>query len=588
MKNTPHTTEVLIPNTPWQFFLFISKVHKKWALFAVLAVTIGSAASVGTSYFFKLIVDAVEAGNLEQAMLVGLLYPVTIFFIQVTYRVSGYMGMRWTVGASKTAIDILMSYLLKHSYVYYIDRFAGGVANKVRNIVGAFEQIIPDLLWSHLNAAVSFIITFILILQVEASSALIFLGLVVALIIVNQYFSGGKALVAKEAAEASTLLQGRSIDLLSNMATVRQYVQESVELEQVSQYSGNRFKKSIKNWLYTEKLLLLNSVILFIFASGMFFMLVTRWGQGGISTGEFVLVIALISNITGTLLFIGRAVNALARTVGELREGLDDILVPYDIVDRVGAEPLIVAAGKVEWQKATFNFGDLSVFTEFSVVIPAQQRVGIVGTSGAGKSTFVSLLLRQHELQNGQILIDDQNIADVTQDSLRSAIALVPQEPSLFHRTIRENIAYAKPEAVLEDVIEAAKQAQAHDFIQRLPLGYETMVGERGVKLSGGQKQRIAIARAMLKDASILVLDEATSALDSESEKEIQKALHILMNGKTVIAIAHRLSTLREMDRILVFENGKIIEDGNHEDLLRNEGRYASLWAHQAGGFIVE
>ena len=588
MKNTPHTTEVLIPNTPWQFFLFISKVHKKWALFAVLAVTIGSAASVGTSYFFKLIVDAVEAGNLEQAMLVGLLYPVTIFFIQVTYRVSGYMGMRWTVGASKTAIDILMSYLLKHSYVYYIDRFAGGVANKVRNIVGAFEQIIPDLLWSHLNAAVSFIITFILILQVEASSALIFLGLVVALIIVNQYFSGGKALVAKEAAEASTLLQGRSIDLLSNMATVRQYVQESVELEQVSQYSGNRFKKSIKNWLYTEKLLLLNSVILFIFASGMFFMLVTRWGQGGISTGEFVLVIALISNITGTLLFIGRAVNALARTVGELREGLDDILVPYDIVDRVGAEPLIVAAGKVEWQKATFNFGDLPVFTEFSVVIPAQQRVGIVGTSGAGKSTFVSLLLRQHELQNGQILIDDQNIADVTQDSLRSAIALVPQEPSLFHRTIRENIAYAKPEAVLEDVIEAAKQAQAHDFIQRLPLGYETMVGERGVKLSGGQKQRIAIARAMLKDASILVLDEATSALDSESEKEIQKALHILMNGKTVIAIAHRLSTLREMDRILVFENGKIIEDGNHEDLLRNEGRYASLWAHQAGGFIVE
>jgi ATP-binding cassette, subfamily B, bacterial len=588
MKKTHKNKEIIIPNTPWRFFFYISTVHKKWAIFAALAVVFAAAGTVATSYFFKLIIDAVEAGSLEQAMFVGFLYPVAIFLIQLTYRLSGYLGMSWTVGASKTATDILMAYLLKHSHSYYTDRFAGSIATKVKNVTSAFEHIIPDLLWAHLNAAVSFLITFILIFQVEPSSAIIFLCLVVVLIGVNQYFAPGKALVAKESAEAGTILQGRSIDTLSNMATVRQYVQEVAELDKVTELSENRFKKATKNWFYTEKLLLLNSVILFVFASGMFFMLVTRWGQGGISTGEFVLVIALISNITGTLLFIGRAVNALARTVGELREGLDDILLPYEIVDSAEAVPLIVTEGRVEWEKVTFNFGEMGVFDDFSVVIPALQRVGVVGTSGAGKSTFVSLLLRQHEIQEGSISIDGQNIAEITQDSLRQAIALVPQEPSLFHRTIRENIAYAKPEATIDEVVEAAKNAQAHDFIERLPLGYNTMVGERGVKLSGGQKQRIAIARAMLKNSPILVLDEATSALDSESEKEIQRALHVLMTGKTVIAIAHRLSTLREMDRIIVLENGKIIEDGTHEELLKLEGQYASLWTHQAGGFIVE
>lgn len=588
MKNNLKNKESVIPNTPWKFFLYISKVHKQWALFAALAVVFAAGASVFTSYFFKLIIDAVETGDLKRAMFVGLMYPGAIFLIQLTYRLSGYLGMRWTVGASKTATDVLMSYLLKHSHGYYIDRFAGSVATKVKNVTGAFEQIIPDLLWAHLNALVSFAVTFILILQVETLSAIIFLALVVVLIFVNQYFAPGKALVAKESAEAGTLLQGRSIDMLSNMATVRQYVQESAELSHVADLSENRFKKATKNWFYTEKLLLLNSIILFAFASGMFWMLVTRWGQGGISTGEFVLVIALISNITGTLLFIGRAVNALARTVGELREGLDDILLPYEIVDAEGAVPLKIVEGIVDWQNVTFNFGEMTIFRNFSLTIPARQRVGVVGTSGAGKSTFVSLLLRQHEIPSGVIAIDGQNIAQVTQDSLRTAVALVPQEPSLFHRTIRDNIAYAKPGASQEEVVTAAKSAQAHDFIVRLPMGYETLVGERGVKLSGGQKQRIAIARAMLKDAPLLVLDEATSALDSESEKEIQKALHVLMEGKTVIAIAHRLSTLREMDRIIVLENGKIIEDGSHEDLLKQQGHYASLWKHQAGGFLQE
>lgn len=342
------------------------------------------------------------------------------------------------------------------------------------------------------------------------------------------------------------------------------------------------------SWGRTEYMLFVNGFILFLFGSAMFYILVERWSVGGVTTGEFVLVASLIAQMSGTLIFIGRAFNSTSRTIGEIKEGFDELLVPFEITDAHDALPLAVRKGEIAWENVTFKYDSNTVFDQFNLTITPGQRVGLVGSSGAGKTTFVSLLLRQHELTGGAITIDGQNIAEVTQDSLRQAIAVVPQEPALFHRTIKENIAYGKPDATEEEIIEVAKKAQAHDFISALPEGYTTLVGERGVKLSGGQKQRVAIARAMLKDAPILVLDEATSALDSESEVAIQKALHTLMAGKTVIAIAHRLSTLREMDRIIVLEAGKIIEDGTHETLKEYGGTYQRLWDHQAGGFLVE
>ncbi len=308
--------------------------------------------------------------------------------------------------------------------------------------------------------------------------------------------------------------------------------------------------------------------------------------EEAISVGVFVLVLGLLGRVGHLFITTGQALNRFIREYGNIEEGLKEILLPHTVTDIRNAKTLQISTGKINFNQVLFSHESVEVFNDFSLSIPAGQRLGLVGPSGAGKSTFVSLLLRQYDIESGSIEIDGQNIAEVTQGSLRAAIAVVPQEPALFHRTIRENIAYGKPNATEEEIIEVAKKAYAHDFITSLPLGYNTLVGERGVKLSGGQKQRIAIARAMLKNAPILILDEATSALDSESEVEIQKALHILMVGKTVIAIAHRLSTLREMDRIIVLENGVIAEDGTHDTLLTYGGTYARLWAHQAGGFL--
>ncbi|MEN9389923.1 MAG: hypothetical protein RLZZ283_23, partial [Candidatus Parcubacteria bacterium] len=322
---------------------------------------------------------------------------------------------------------------------------------------------------------------------------------------------------------------------------------------------------------------------------GMLFGAFFLWRDASITTGELIMILAIVSGIMGWFTFIGSSINQFAERYGEVDEGLKEVVRPHDIVDSPDAAVLSSRAGSVEFDAVTFAYNEANVFESFSLTIAPGTRVGLVGPSGSGKTTFVSLLLRQHDVKAGAIRIDGMDVRGVTQDSLHGAIAVVPQDPSLFHRTIRENIAYGRPDATDEEVMEAARKAEAHEFILALPEGYNTLVGERGVKLSGGQRQRVAIARALLKAAPILILDEATSSLDSESEAAIQVALKELMEKKTVIAIAHRLSTIRAMDRILVLEGGRVVEDGTHDQLVAKAGGlYARLWAHQAGGFLEE
>jgi len=506
--------------------------------------------------------------------------------VQLLFRASGITGGIWFSHASKTGTDTLAEHTLQHSHRYFSDRFTGSITNKVSNVIGAIEQTIPDLLWAHLNSLIAFLVTYILISTVDVTSGLLFLALLVVLFLVNRQMAPKKATLSRTNAEAKTDVNAHLVDTIGNISAVRQYTSTRTELERIHTLTNHRRNTAITSWLYTERMLLINSTLLFLFAFAMFWLLIERWGSGVISTGDFVLVLALLSQITGTLLFIGRAFNTTAKAIGEMREGLDDIYQPHEIKDAPDATTLSPQPPAIAWHNVTFEFNQVPIFQNFSLEIPAFQRVGLVGPSGAGKTTFVSLLLREHELSNGHISIAEQDIATVTQNSLREAIAVVPQEPALFHRTIRENIAYANPDASDAVIEAAAKQAHAHDFITNLPAGYDTLVGERGIKLSGGQRQRIAIARALLKDAPILLLDEATSALDSESEAAIQEALQTLMKGKTVIAIAHRLSTLQAMDRLIILDEGKIVEDGTHHKLKEANGLYQKLWEHQAGGFL--
>jgi ABC-type multidrug transport system fused ATPase/permease subunit len=274
---------------------------------------------------------------------------------------------------------------------------------------------------------------------------------------------------------------------------------------------------------------------------------------------------------------------------GTIKEGLSKITKPIELTDAPGAQPIVVPKGEIVFDQVCFSYNSgRDVFDNLSLTIPAGQKVGLVGFSGAGKTTLCQLLLRNYDLNSGQIRIDDQNIAGVTQDSLRAQIAVIPQDTSLFHRSLAENIGYGRPDASMEEIVAAAKAAEAHDFIMKLPAGYETLVGERGIKLSGGQRQRIAIARAILKNAPILLLDEATSALDSVTERLIQTALNHAMAGRTTIVVAHRLATLTNLDRLIVLEHGQVIEDGSLSELLARNGRFAQLWQMQAGGFLPD
>lgn len=579
-----------IPKTPLGFCWALTKLYKGYAILAVFAVTVAKLLDISLAYILKQIVDTSANPNLAPEALFWwvVLFPVVIFAMFTFWRTSGFLGMQWLTRVESTGYKSLFNYVTQHSHTYFIDRFAGSINNKIGHASDGAFKLLDDFLWGHYGTALGIIATGVLIFNTHVFVGYIFVALIAVLIPMNVYLSKFRRPNVIAYAQKKTKFKGLIVDVLTNVGAMRQYAQRSQEQRLIDEHAHDLRDADLKQWGQSEKILVLNNLLIVVSVSAIMFVMYMLWTAGRVTVGDFVLVTALMLNLLGQLTHIGNSINQFVRVYGDVEEGLTEILAPHEIVDTAGARRLKAKHGEIHWQDVNFQFGKNKVFNKFNLKIESGQRVGLVGSSGAGKTTFVSLLLRQHDIDDGRILIDGQNIAEVTQDSLRETIAIVPQEPMLFHRSIRENIAYAKPNATMKEIEAVAKKAQAHGFINDLPEGYNTLVGERGVKLSGGQKQRVAIARALLKDAPILVLDEATSALDSESEVEIQKALHRLMSGKTVIAIAHRLSTLREMDRIIVLDKGKIVEDGSHDALVAYGGVYANLWEHQAGGFLQD
>lgn len=598
VTKTQKTEKVLtgvgqIPNSPMRFLWYVSKPHMRFLFPSLIAVTCAEIFSTSIPYIFKSVIDTAQSIMVGTAVvsdmwLWALAYPCVITLMFLSWRIGGFVGMEWVTRANATAYEALFSYLSSHSHGYFSNRFAGSLSSKVSHASEGTQSLAEAFVWNYYPTLLALFITLLYIGSTSTMAALLFLTLIVILVPVNLYLVKYRRPHVVEFSAQATRARGFAVDAITNMSAVRQFARKESELERFHGQITLMRMLNLKQWRISEWGLSLNNVLIVIFEALILLTAVQLWIAKTISVGDLVMITALMMSIQGSLVFIGNSMNGFIRRFGEIQEGLTDIIVDYEIVDRPNAKPLVVQEGKIEWNEVTFRYEENTVFDHFNLVIKPGERIGLVGASGAGKTTFVSLLLRQHELNSGVIMIDAQDIAKVTQDSLRENVAVVPQEPMLFHRSIRENIAYGKPDATEAEIIAVAEKAQAHEFISTLTKGYDTLVGERGVKLSGGQKQRVAIARAMLKNAPVLVLDEATSALDSESEVAIQKALHELMQGKTVIAIAHRLSTLREMDRIIVMEKGKIVESGTHKKLTKSGGTYARLWEHQAGGFLLE
>ena len=406
------------------------------------------------------------------------------------------------------------------------------------------------------------------------------------------YFVPRLSRVSQAQADARSMMTGRITDAYTNIATVKLFSHAGRE----AGYARSAMQEFIvavhKQMRLVSSVEILNHILIMLLIMVSAGISLRLWTQGQVGVGGVAAVTAMVLRLHGMSHWIMWEMTSLFEQVGTVQDGMNTLATAHRVNDALDAAPLQVSRGEIGFEQVDFAYGGTrKVLDNFSLTIRAGEKVGLVGRSGAGKSTIVNLLLRFYDVEAGSVLIDGQDIANVTQNSLRANIGMVTQDTSLLHRSVSENILYGRPDAIEEEMMSAARRAEAHEFIQTLhdPMGrtaYDAHVGERGVKLSGGQRQRIAIARVMLKDAPILLLDEATSALDSEVEAAIQSSLYRLMEGKTVVAIAHRLSTIAAMDRLIVLDEGQIVEQGSHADLLNNGGLYAKLWAHQSGGFL--
>ncbi len=580
------------PTNPLHFLWFSIKPFRWSALTAFIFVIIASLSGTAIAYIFKTIVNVATHINTPAGL--TLFWHATGAFVLISlmeillWRGSGLIGMRSMTGVRAVSRHALSSYVTRHSQAYFSDRFAGSISSKISQAAGSAKDIASTILWDFTPFLTAIIASFALAFHTAPPVAFIFLVWVCVITPMNIWLVRKGIPLSSTAQRAENTLGGATVDFLTNITAVHEYAHRPYEISRLEKLIIERRVAGMARWRYSEYVRLLNGILQVCFIGGMITTAAYLVTTGLLTVGDVVLVLTITLLVQDRITYIGNRMNEFGDAWGQITESLSDIIVPYEVSDQSGAGALTDVRGIVTFADMSFSYEGVRIFDNLSLTIPAGQRVGLVGRSGAGKSTLVKLLLRHYDLDSGAICIDGTPIATVTKESLRKTIAVVPQEPLLFHRTIRENISYGNPSATDALIQEAAERAQTKEFIAQLPDGYDSLVGERGIKLSGGQRQRIAIARAMLKDAPILLLDEATSALDSESEIAVQKALLALMENRTVIAIAHRLSTLRAMDRIIVMDKGSIIEDGTHDELIASDGLYAELWAHQAGGFLEE
>lgn len=573
----------------WQY----TKIHPYTLTGVIIAVILsqvtGLVSPLLMKRFFNLLGSGINAPSVEHALIITLgLIAITWLLDLVFSNLSSFFNQRFEADVMEQLYESSFSYLMRHSHQFFTSNFTGTLVHKVGKFSRAFETLFDTVV-------TQFFPTFLFI---AGATAILFtdnhtLGTVLAVwevlfLFLQIYLSRKRQPIRAARAEADSKMTGNLSDAISNQSTVSLYAGASFEVGLFKDLVSVWRMATLRSWYSDQRNQAFIGLLMTILQVGVMGMAVIFWTRGLLTLGDFYLIQSYLLGTFNRLSNINYSLRRFYDAYTDAAEMVTILETPHEITDKKGAKKLAVEKGSIDFKNVFFRFNiETEILRDFNLEIKGGQKVALVGPSGAGKSTITKLLLRMYDVTSGKIEIDGQNIAEVTQDSLRRAISFVPQEPVLFHRTLMENIRYGRQNASDEEVIEAAKKANCHEFIMALPLKYDTLVGERGIKLSGGERQRVAIARAILKNAPILVLDEATSSLDSQSEMLIQQALDILMQGKTVLVIAHRLSTIMKMDRIVVMEHGKIVADGTHSELLAQGGLYAHLWNIQAGGFII-
>lgn len=576
--------------------VFINHIKPHKGLFAIIIITLtaGETIAVFAPWFYKQFFDVLTGvrevqGETVAEALVGVLLIIILihtlnwFFQAISSLVNNYFQPRIIVDLEQTSF----SYLLDHSFRFFTNTFAGSLVRKVRRLSRSFEALADQLLFKFIPLIVTIAGSLIILSTRSMLIAGVFLIWLIVFITANYLIALWKMKYDERRAKLDSKVTATLADSITNNVNIKLFVGQDHERSLFRTVT----EKIRRLHTFTWNLSLINDFtqwgLMIVLEFFIMYFGIQLWQKGLLTIGDFAMFQSYMVMLFGRMYDLGRVIRRGYEAVADAKEMVEILNTPHEVRDTKSAKPLVVTKGAIEFKDVTFRYRKTrKILDSMNLTIKANERVALVGPSGAGKSTIVKLLFRFFNISSGKILIDDQILSRITQNSLREQIALVPQDSILFHRSLLENIRYGRRDATDEEVIEAAKKARCHDFIQDFPKKYDTLVGERGVKLSGGERQRVAIARAILKDAPILVLDEATSSLDSESEQLIQEALEILMKDKTTIVIAHRLSTILKMDRIVVMKKGRVVDSGTHKQLMRKKGLYKTLWEIQAGGFI--
>ena len=575
-----------ISQRPIGFMLRYVRRHLLGHIVVLASVVLAVGCSVASQYSVKHLVDTLTAGQHGPVWAAFFLLAALIAADNLLWRVGGWVASHSFVAVTGDLRRDLFQHLTGHSPAYFVDRPPGTLAGRITATGNAIYTVENTFAWNVLPpllAVAGSIAVMVTVSPMMAATLIVVSGLIA--LVLSRLAARGRPLHHQYAAQAA-VVDGELVDVINNMPLVRAFGATLRERQRFSDRVEEEMSTRGRSLRYLEKLRLFHAAITAGLTAGLLAWAIFLWEAGSASPGDVVLVTSLGFTILHGTRDLAVALVDTIQHVARLSEALATLLLPHELKDAAEAKSLQRPRGKLEFRHVTYSYplSSQSVLDDFSLTIEAGTRVGLVGRSGSGKSTVLALVQRLRDVPSGQILLDDHDIAELTQDSLHDAIGVVPQDVSLFHRSVLDNIRYGRPDASDKEVRAAAEAACCREFIEALPEGYDTEVGDRGVKLSGGQRQRLAIARAFLRNPPILLLDEATSALDSESEAAVQRALGRLMQGRTVIAVAHRLSTLRDFDRIVVMQSGRILQDGTPIELEHSNGPYRDLLMRQHGG----